>query len=242
MSHYLKLVMDAIFGRGNFENEIIWCYKLGGRPRKGWPRKHDSILFYRAGEEKTFNDSAIRVPYDSTGGYISTGRKIVGGKEYYVNPYGKVPEDWWPIPALNRQSKERTKYPTQKPLKLLERMIKASSNKGDIVLDPFCGCATTCVAAELHGREWVGIDVSPKAAELVRTRIENNEIGNLFYRGVNRADIPQRTDIKPLRKYNHKGNKTQLYGEQGGNCNGCKEHFLLNNLTVDHIIPKSKGY
>ena len=119
-SHYLKAVMDAIFGWKNFENEIIWCYKLGGRPRNGWPRKHDIILFYRKGKTIVFNSDAIRVPYDSTGGYISSGRKIVKGKEYKVNPLGKVPEDWWQIPALNRQSKERTSWPTQKPSKLYE--------------------------------------------------------------------------------------------------------------------------
>ncbi len=241
MSHYLKLVMDAIWGRMNFENEIAWCYKLGGRPRKGWPRKHDSILFYRVGDELVFNDDEIRIPYESTGGYISSGRKIVGDKEYRVNPKGKVPEDWWPIPALNHQSKERVGYPTQKPLALLRRIIAASSNPDDMVLDPFCGCATACVAAQDEARRWVGIDISPKAAELVLRRLKN-ELGMFADRTVvHRSDLPHRTDIGELIEYNDIRNKRTLYGEQGGHCNGCNVHFRQNNLTVDHIIPRSRG-
>ena len=148
MSHYLKTVCDIIFVRKNFRNEIIWCYKLGGRPQKGFPKKHDIILFYSKTEDFNFYDNSVRVPYESDGGYIKTGRKIVKGKVYKVNPLGKVPEDWWFISALNRQSKERLGYPTQKPEALLERIIKASSNEGDTVLDAFCGCGTTVDIAE----------------------------------------------------------------------------------------------
>jgi site-specific DNA-methyltransferase (adenine-specific) len=119
-SHYLKLLMDAVFGTKNFQNEIVWCYKLGGRPKKGFPKKHDVILYYSKSENFNFFDDAIRVPYESDGGYISSGRKIVKGKIYEVNPLGKVPEDWWFISALNRQEKERLGYPTQKPEVLLE--------------------------------------------------------------------------------------------------------------------------
>ena len=191
-SHYLKAVMDAIFGWKNFENEIIWCYKLGGRPRNGWPRKHDIILFYRKGKTIVFNSDAIRVPYDSTGGYISSGRKIVKGKEYKVNPLGKVPEDWWQIPALNRQSKERTSWPTQKPSKLYERIIQASSNKGDIILDPFAGCATTLVAAERHDRQWIGIDIWEGAHDIVVNRMRD-EVG-IFGKVRYTKDLPERSD------------------------------------------------
>lgn len=111
--------------------------------------------------------------------------------------------------------------------------------RGGVVLDPFCGCATACIAAEQLQRQWVGIDIAPKAAELVRVRMRD-ELG-LFYDGAHRTDIPQRTDIVPLRRYNHPANKTALYGEQGGHCNGCAEHFRPQNLTIDHIIPRSKG-
>ena len=240
MSHYLKLVMDAIFGRKMFRNEIVWCYKLGGRPGKGWPKKHDVILYYTRSDQFSFDQDSIRIPYESSGGYISSGRKIVGDKVYHVNPNGKVPEDWWPIPALNRQSKERVGYPTQKPLKLLQRIIRASCPDDGIILDPFCGCATACIAAEIEQRQWGGIDISPKAAELIRKRFLK-DIGRVQFDGITRTDIPQRTDMEPLKKYNHPDNKKALYGEQGGHCNGCNEHFLAQNLTVDHIIPRTKG-
>ncbi len=107
------------------------------------------------------------------------------------------------------------------------------------MLDPFCGCATACIAAEQLHRQWVGIDISPKAADLVRDRMDR-ELG-LFYRGTHRTDIPERTDLGRLIRYNDAKNKRYLYGEQGGYCNGCEEHFELRNLTVDHIIPKAKG-
>jgi len=159
-SHYLKMVMDEIFEDRNFRNEIVWCYRLGGRPEKGWPKKHDTILYYtKSSNNYTFNADAVRVPYESTGGYISSGRKIVKGKEYLVNPLGKVPEDWWFISALNRQSKERMGYPTQKPEALLERIIKASSKEGNLVLDPFCGCGTTVIVASKLNRQFIGIDI-----------------------------------------------------------------------------------
>ena len=174
-SHYLKTLMDIIFGSNCFRNEIVWCYKLGGRPKKGFPHKHGIVLYYTKsrGDNFTFNADAIRVPYESTGGYISSGRKIVNGKEYKVNPLGKIPEDWWYIPALNRQSKERLRYPTQKPLKLLERIIKASSNEGDTVLDPFCGCGTSTDAAQKWNRKWLGIDVTWLAIDLIEKRLKH---------------------------------------------------------------------
>ena len=144
---------------------------------------------------------------------------------------------WVDIPIAS--GKERTSYPTQKPLALAQRIIQASCFEGGMVLDPFCGCATACIAAETEQRQWVGIDISGKAAELVKSRMEK-ELG-LFYEGIHRTDIPKRTDIKPLKKYNHPDNRKFLYGEQGGHCNGCKVHFQMQNLTVDHIIAVSKG-
>ena len=144
---------------------------------------------------------------------------------------------WSDIPQAPRR--ERTGYPTQKPLKLLERIIAASSNPGDVVLDPFCGCATACVAAEKLGRQWVGIDISPKAAELVQLRLKK-ELG-LFYNGAHRIDIPQRTDLGDIPRYNAPENKHALYGQQEGKCQGCLTLFPFRNLTVDHIIPQSKG-
>ena len=151
---------------------------------------------------------------------------------------GRLPRDWWEdIPSINTQAKERTGYPTQKPLDLLRRIITASSNDGDLVLDPFCGCATACIAAELEERQWVGIDISPKAAELVKLRMKK-EVG-LFYKGAHRTDIPQRTDMGKLPP--PRSHAKTLYGAQAGNCAGCSVHFELRHLEVDHIIARKKG-
>ena len=143
------------------------------------------------------------------------------------------------MPILNPNAKERTGYRTQKPLALLDRIIRASSSEGDTILDPFCGCATACIAAEKLRREWVGIDISPKAADLVVQRM-HDEL-DLFFRGAHRADIPGRTDLGTVIRHNDAKNKRHLYGEQGGNCRGCGEHFRPQNLEVDHIVPRAKG-
>ena len=149
-------------------------------------------------------------------------RTIRQYKEHLVSK-GRAIDDVWPIRYIRGNAKERTDYPTQKPLALLDRIIRASSNEGDVVLDPFCGCATTCIAAEKLSRQWVGIDVSPKAAELVVQRM-HDEL-DLFFRGAHRDDIPQRTDLGEVIRYNDAKNKRYLYGEQGGCCGGCREHF-----------------
>lgn len=247
MSHYLKLLMDAIFGRKNFRNEIVWCYTGASNSPRWFPRKHDVILWYCKSKNAPFMRDNVRVPYHPE----TLARKGRADDSWFVNEKrdedavtamlgkGKVPEDWWPdIPKLTNQ-RERTGYPTQKPLALLERIIKASSTDGDVVLDPFCGCATACVAAHNLNRQWVGIDISPKAYELVKRRIQDR--GGLFYNLVNRTDVPERTDTGKLPKYNSKANRERLYGMQGGDCAGCKTHFEPQHLTVDHIIARSKG-
>ena len=152
------------------------------------------------------------------------------------NPVDTIWDDVKPVQA---QSRERVGYPTQKPLALLERIIQASSSPGDVVLDPFCGCATACIAAQAQNRKWTGIDISSKAAELVQVRMKR-ELG-LFYQGVHRTDIPKRTDIGRLPKYNSRENRQKLYGEQAGNCVGCSTHFEARHLEVDHIISRVKG-
>ena len=161
-------------------------------------------------------------------------------KRYLDEQRGRAIDTVWDdIPPVQGHAKERTGYPTQKPLALLERAITASSNPGDIVFDPFCGCATACVAAEKLERQWVGIDISAKAAELVRTRLQR-ELG-LFYTGVHRTDVPQRTDLGDLPAYSSPSNKHLLYGEQEGVCNGCQTWFQFRNLTIDHIVARSRG-
>ena len=241
MSHYLKLVMDAMFGKGNFRNEVVWHYYNGtSNIKRAWLRKHDIILFYAKREAfAIFNENQAREPYETNSNFVKNPKGY--GDKYRPNPLGKRRHDVWRMPSINNMAKERTGYPTQKPLKLLQRIIRASCPEGGMVLDPFCGCATTCVAAEVEGREWVGIDIGPKAYDLVKTRLDR-EIGlSTFKTCINRTDIPQRTDVVPLKRYNHPDNRKFLYGEQGGICNGCGMHFQIQNFTVDHIIPRSMG-
>ncbi len=144
------------------------------------------------------------------------------------------------IRSLRSWHKECTGYPTQKPLALLDRIIKASSNEGDMVLDPFCGCATACVAADRLGRKWVGIDISPKAVELVNMLLQQT-MGGLFHHGyvTELTDIPQRTDIDVPNNYRQ--NKHVLFGQQEGVCNGCRTEFPFRIFEVDHVIPQSRG-
>ena len=146
---------------------------------------------------------------------------------------------WEDIKNVQAHAKERVGYPTQKPLALLDRIIKASSNEGDMVLDPFAGCATACVAAERLGRSWIGIDLSEKAAELVRVRIRK-EI-DLFhnFKPTHRSDIPKRTDLGKLPDY--RTHKHLLFGKQEGRCAGCQVAFPFRNFTIDHVVPQSKG-
>lgn len=174
-SHYLKVLLDAVFGYQNFRNEIIWCYRQGGRGKKTFAKKHDIILFYSKGRSYTFNADSIRVPYNGTGGYVKNNNgNIVNGKRYKPNPLGKIPEDWWDIPALTPTSNERVGYPTQKPTALLERIILATTNPGDVILDPFCGCGTSIAAAEKLDRRWIGIDVTHIAITTIKLRLDKN--------------------------------------------------------------------
>ena len=141
------------------------------------------------------------------------------------------------IPPVNSQAQERTGYPTQKPLGLLDRIIKASSNPDDIVLDPFCGCATACVSAESLGRQWIGIDLSPVAATLVESRL-HDQFG-IFAEIHHRTDIPRRTDLGDLPNY--RTHRHELFGKQEGQCAGCRMMFPFRNFEVDHVIPRTKG-
>ena len=142
------------------------------------------------------------------------------------------------IPPLMRNSREKVGYPTQKPLALLERIIKASSNEGDVVIDPFCGCATTPIAAEKLQRQWIGIDFSEKAYELVQGRL-HDQLGLPSSLAHLRTRIPERTDLGALPSY--KTHKPYLYGIQGGHCALCQTHLQVEHLTIDHIVPRSKG-
>ena len=304
-SHYLKLLMDCVFGKGNFRNEITWKRRHGFSSAVHKSNRFgictDILLFYAAGDDSPFMpqysrdhpeyrayvEKSFRLVDNKTGrmyqatsltnpayrpnliydykgyqppknGWMITKEKMEqwdreGRIHFPKNKSGRlrrksfadelrgmpIQNIWDDIQQIGSHSGERTGYPTQKPLALLERIIKASSNEGDMVLDPFCGCATTCVAAEKLDRQWAGIDISPKAAELVRVRMERET--NLFdqFRPIVRTDIPKRTDVGKLPPY--KTHKHTLYGQQEGHCKGCGHHFPFQNFTVDHIVPQSKG-
>jgi site-specific DNA-methyltransferase (adenine-specific) len=178
-SHYLKLVLDAVFcpQGGDFRNEIIWCYRGGGAPKKDFGRRHDVIFRYSKSDGYRFNADAIRIAYQAEG----IGRKddAMWGKHkgtnkvYKPHPLGKIPEDWWPINILNANDPERLGYPTQKPEALLERIIKASSNEGDTILDAYCGCGTTVAVAQKLDRHWIGIDITYQSISLILKRLED---------------------------------------------------------------------
>ena len=191
---YVKALMDAVFGHKNFLNEIAWCYKSGGAsPKKYFSRKHDSILLYKRGDSYTFNPQKEKSYNRDFKPY-----RFAGVKEYKddVGWYTMVGmKDYWQIDMVGRTSSERTGYPTQKPLALYQRMIQASSNPGDIVLDPFCGCATTPVAAESLARQWIGIDIWDKAHETVLKRLADE---NLAVPDLDAADANAPSDSRLL--------------------------------------------
>lgn len=301
MSHYLKLVMDAVFGKRNFRTEIVWQRRYGRAKGSQYPPKswgtHDDIVFFYAGGPKVrvrpyrkidIDEAKERFPKTDDQGRLYTTKAHFRGRsmgdrpnlcytwrgytnphpsgwriskenledEYQrgaavINPDGRLERRRYYDPEIGvrvgnlwfdikpPEGDELTDYPTQKPLALLDRIIRASSNEDDIVFDPFCGCATAMVAADRLNRNWVGIDISSKAVELVVDRVRDDQ--GLFKEIVPRTDIPKRTDLGPIRLYNALANKRKLYGEQEGNCNGCGTHFPMQNLEVDHIIARASG-
>lgn len=177
-SHYLKILMDSVFGAKKFRNEIAWCYRGGGVPKKDFARKHDVILRYTKSDEYKFNVDEVRIPYSddvldsSESRYDKSYRSNKTYEGNRPNPKGKHPEDWWMIqPLMPSDRRERLGYPTQKPLALLERIVLSSSDPGDVVLDPFCGCGTTIHSAQKLGREWIGIDITHLAIGLIEYRL-----------------------------------------------------------------------
>ena len=172
---YIRVyILDKIFSVNNFQNSIIWCYRQGGRSKNNFGQKHDTIFWYSKSNKKwTFNSDPIRIPYEGTGGYQTSGKGVtIKGKTYKPNELGKIPEDWWDIPALPPMSGERIGYPTQKPEGLLERIIKCGSNEGDVILDPFMGGGTTIAVADKLNRKWLGVDQSPMAVKVTEFRLQ----------------------------------------------------------------------
>ena len=291
-SHYLKLLMDTVFGQSNYRNEISWNR---ANPKSlhtaNFPNSRDTLLRYSKGDTAIFHK--VFVAHDPT--YVAKAYKYTDedGRRYRLLPLLNPNKDrpnltyeflgvtrvWrWTQERMQKayedgvvvqlkpgavpqykyyleQSKGRTAtddwndirqaagsehvgYPTQKPLALLERIIKASSNEGDVVFDPFCGCATALVAAEKLQRKWVGIDISPKAKDLIRQRM-GKDLGLFSLRTVYRDDLPHRTDLGKLPSY--KTHKHTLFGKQEGQCAGCLVVFPFRNFTIDHVIPRNKG-
>ena len=174
---YLRVLMDGIFGPANFRNEIVWCYFGPGSPgMRQYNRKHDTVLWYSAGPGWCFNKDAIRLPHaaKTKANYLDG----LSGSGHADTPLrsGKIPESWWSEAKGNglgiaaKQKGQWLGYPTQKPRALLERIIKGSSNPGDLILDPFCGCGTAIDAANRLDRRWAGIDISSFAIDLIRDR------------------------------------------------------------------------
>ena len=175
---------------------------------------------------------------DAAGLIFFSGNGTPELKRYlHANP-GQVPPDIW-TDIAGALGKQRTGYPTQKPLALLERILKASTDPGDLVLDPFCGCATALVAADRLSRQWAGIDLSPLAVKLVDDRIAADR-GDMPWGGATVPDgPPRRTDLGDLPNY--RTHRHRLYGEQEGVCVGCGTHFPFRVMEVDHILPRVKG-
>ena len=301
--HYLKLILDSLFGQKNFRNDITWKRFSSHNDGKRYGKISDTILFYTKSGKYTWNK--IYTPYseeyikkefkntDERGRYMHrplTAEGLAGGGFRYVfhghdrvwkrpkksmlalekqgrihfpKKRGGIPRYkiylseakglplqniWTDIP--NVSGKEDTGYPTQKPLALLERIIKASTGKDDVVFDPFCGCATTCLAAEYTDRKWIGIDISAKAAQLIKSRMIDAasirdkkgakiDLMDKFTKGA--GQIITRTDYPRQNPQKSPCLRNKLYGEQEGICNGCLHHFHLRHMEEDHKIPKADG-
>jgi DNA modification methylase len=170
INHWIRCIMDDIFGYKNLQNEIIWSYRSGGAAKTRWNRKHDTILFYTKGNDYTFHIIKEK-------SYMSHKYGFKGIDEFYDEKEDKwyrmvFPRDVWDIPVLIGANPKKVDYTTQKPKALLERIIKASSNKGDIVADFFCGSGTAGVVAKELGRDYILCDINPKAIEISEKRLD----------------------------------------------------------------------
>ncbi len=263
---YVKCLLDGIFGRKNFRNEVVWSYKTGGASRSNFSRKHDTILFYSLNSHYAFNlqkEKAYTKSKSRRPGIINYGS---GNAEFFEDKEGVYNlvnmRDVWDISYIGSTDIERTGYPTQKPLALYERIIQASSNPGDMVLDPFCGCATTPVAAERLGRRWIGIDVWEGAYDLVAQRLNDSRqlLTEIPPEVVKLTDPPERTDYaetspvpdlklkaqrepEPWEKLSRADITRILSAAQAATdgvvCAGCGRELEREFMELDHITPKS---
>ena len=319
MSHYLKGVLDAIFGPLAFKSEISWRRSSGHNAAKRYGPNHDVVLFYTKSERYTWNrivteeyddaEAAVKFPKvdgegrryatadltgsgtrngESGGMWLGVDPAAIGKGRHWAAPNKRSIPEWvgmpykWDdmaviekldylmdnglihvssggVPSYKKyyrkgsgpvvqdfidnipppSGSEDLGYPTQKPLALLELIIGSSTNSGDMVLDPFCGCATACSAAEKLNRCWIGIDISEKAYELVNIRLKSEAGLDAFTKGAgivrHRSDIPRR-NVRRTRGIKHK-----LYGKQEGKCAGCGREYSFKDMEMDHVVPRSKG-
>ena len=259
-SSYLRQLLDGVFGKDNFRNEIVWCYTGPSNTKRWFPRKHDTVFFYGKSDDAVFNPDAVRISYKAlntqhkAGSGVTTG---IGGKltEESVGAYrdkGKVPEDYWledrdGMTPVGRRAKERTGYPTQKPIALAERIIQASCPPDGVVLDCFAGCAYVALAAEKLNRRWTACDINPRAWTVFKRQF--NKGGDLPLLTCNDrttgqqvmgsapevtihgpAQLPQRTtsrevEVKSLRTDNRRPAGSKYRG-------GGKETTLLNEREM----------
>jgi len=176
--HYVKVALDRLFGRSRFVNEIVWCYAVGGKSRRGFGRKHDTILWYARTDDWAFYPNAVKVPRRGgshmrlVGGVQEKTDKKTGRVYRYPVSLGKVPEDWWTdVETLNHSDHERTGWPSQKPERLVERIISAVTAPGDRIADWFVGSGTTAAVAQRLGRRFVAVDREPEAIAVTAQRL-----------------------------------------------------------------------
>lgn len=212
-SHYLRILLDEIFGFTNFQSEIIWSYKRWSNSKKGLLNSHQNIYFYS--KSKNFKFNTIYTDYSATTNIdqiLQQRKRDENGKCIYKrNKEGKVVldnekkgvplSDVWEIPFLNPKAKERVGYPTQKPILLLEKIIEISTDEDDIVLDPFCGSGTTLVASKLLNRKFIGIDTSKDAIEITNSRLENpiKTESELLNKGIEKYQNKSENEISILK-------------------------------------------
>ncbi len=331
-SHYLKGIMDALFGSENYRTQIIWRRTSAHNDARTFGNICDTVLFYSS--QLRINVDDVRVPLDASyverfyrfaderGQYrlgdltaprLGTGETgqlwrgydpnpsrrqwnaplrghyaawvdetVIPGyrnissplarldaldaaglihypddggmprlKRYLAGSLGQIPSNLWTdIRPVSAWAREYTGWRTQKPMALLERIISASSRPGDLVLDPFCGCATACIAAERLERQWIGIDVLPQAAEVLSNRarrelqIPMNGAGERGWEDWTpfiQHEPPRRSDLARLGPVNPQSDKELLYASQNRRCAGCRYELPLHVLTVDHITPRAQG-
>lgn len=188
IGHYLKILLDDIFGKDSFINELVWCYTGPTNQKRNFPRKHDCVLLYSKTGNYIFNADNVRVPFVKSN--KSGGKTSFAGKKdelflEKLDEKGKIPEDWWAdIADLGKVHSEAVGYATQKPIKLLERIIKASSNEGDLVCDFFGGSGTTAAVAEKLGRRWITCDIGKPASLVMRKRFIDQEVNPFLYQSI----------------------------------------------------------